>query len=124
MNVKRKNEHMNNLRNKVSLIGRLGVQPEIINLHSGFKRVRFTLATNERYKNKEGEWRENTQWHTINVWGKLAEKAERFLEKGLEVFLDGKLIHRSFENKNGEKQYATVVEATDFFIVSPKGGVL
>jgi single-strand DNA-binding protein len=118
------NEHMNNLRNKVSLIGRLGVQPEVINLQSGRKRVRFTLATNERFKNKKGEWQENTQWHTINVWGKLAEKAERFLEKGLEVFLDGKLIHRSFENKNGEKQYSTVVEATDFFIVSPKAGVL
>ncbi len=115
---------MNNLRNKVSLIGRLGVQPEVINLQSGRKRVRFTLATNERFKNKKGEWQENTQWHTINVWGKLAEKAERFLEKGLEVFLDGKLIHRSFENKNGEKQYSTVVEATDFFIVSPKAGVL
>lgn len=115
---------MNNLRNKVSLIGRLGIQPEVINLHSGRKRVRFTLATNERFRNKAGEWQENTQWHTINAWGKLAEKAERFLEKGLEVFLDGKLIHQSFENKNGEKQYSTVVEATDFFIVSPKVGVL
>jgi single-strand DNA-binding protein len=107
-----KNEHMNNLRNKVSLIGRLGIQPEVINLHSGRKRVRFTLATNERFRNKAGEWQENTQWHTINA------------EKGLEVFLDGKLIHQSFENKNGEKQYSTVVEATDFFIVSPKVGVL
>jgi single-strand DNA-binding protein len=113
---------MNNLKNKVSLIGRLGAQPEVTNLNSGRKRVRFTLATNERFKNKAGEWQENTQWHMINAWGMLAEKAERFLEKGLEVFLDGKLIHQSYENKKGEKQYSTIVEATDFFIVSPQSG--
>ena len=115
---------MNNLRNKVSLIGRLGIKPEVTSLNTGQKCARFTLATNERYKNKAGEWLENTQWHTVNAWGMLAEKAERFLEKGLEVFLDGKLIHQSYKNKKGENRYSTVVEVTDFLIVSPKAGVL
>jgi single-strand DNA-binding protein len=111
---------MNTLRNKVSLIGRLGVQPEVTNLNSGRKLARFTLATNERYKNKAGEWQDDTQWHTINAWGQKAERVERYLDKGLEILLEGKLVHQSYENKQGEKRYSTVVEVTDFLIVSPK----
>lgn len=111
---------MNSLRNKVSLIGRLGAQPEISNLESGRILARFTLATNERYKDKNEVWQDNTQWHTINAWGKVAEKAQKSLDKGAEVVIEGKLVHQSYETKGGEKRYSTVVEASDFLLISPK----
>jgi single-strand DNA-binding protein len=111
---------MNSLRNKVNLIGRLGAQPEITSLESGRMLARFTLATNERYKDKNEVWQDNTQWHTINAWGKLAEKAQKALDKGVEVVIEGKLVQQSYELKGGEKRYTTVVEASDFLLVSPK----
>jgi single-strand DNA-binding protein len=101
---------MNSLRNKVNLIGRLGAQPEISSLESGRMLARFTLATNERYK----------EWHTINAWGKVAEKAQKSLDKGVEVVIEGKLVQQSYETKGGEKRYSTVVEASDFMLISPK----
>lgn len=111
---------MNTLRNKVSLIGRLGVQPEVTTFETGRKLARFTLATNENYKDKNGEWHENTQWHTINAWGRIADRAQKALQKGQEVILEGKLIHQHYETKNGEKRYATVIEATEFLLLNPK----
>lgn len=109
---------MNTLRNKVSLIGRLGTQPEVVKLESGATLVRFPLATNERYKNKEGEWKENTQWHNITVWGKVAELASRLMKKGQEVAIEGRLVNSSFETKTGEKRYATTVNLSDFLVLS------
>ena len=111
---------MNALKNKVSLIGRLGVQPEVVNLDSGKKLARFTLATNENYKNKNGEWQSITQWHTINAWGKLAELVQKLLTKGQEIVVEGKLVNLSYENKNGEKRFSTVVEASEFLVLTPK----
>lgn len=111
---------MNALKNKVNLIGRLGVQPEIVNLESGRKLARFTLATNENYKNKNGEWQSITQWHTINAWGKLAELVQKLLTKGQEIVVEGKLVNLSYENKNGEKRFSTVVEASEFLVLTPK----
>jgi single-strand DNA-binding protein len=111
---------MNNLRNKVNLIGRLGAQPEVTNLESGRMLARFTLATNERYKDKNEVWQDNTQWHTINAWGKVAERVQKSLEKGSEIVVEGKLVHQSYETKEGEKRYSTVVEASDFLLVQPK----
>jgi single-strand DNA-binding protein len=111
---------MNTLRNKVSLIGRLGIEPEVSTLKTGRMLARFTLATNERFKNKQGEWEDDTQWHVVNAWGKLAERMQRLLSKGNEIILEGKLVHQSYENKQGEKRYTTVVEASDFLVLSAK----
>jgi single-strand DNA-binding protein len=111
---------MNALKNKVSLIGRLGVQPEVVNLDSGKKLARFTLATNENYKNKNGEWQSITQWHSINAWGKLAELVQKLLTKGQEIVVEGKLVNQSYENKNGEKRYTTIVEASEFLVLTTK----
>ncbi|MEY4142279.1 MAG: hypothetical protein RL110_1651 [Bacteroidota bacterium] len=116
LNFKNK-KMMNQLRNKVSLMGRLGSAPEINNFESGRKLVRFSLATNERYKDKTGEWQEEVQWHTINVWGKIADRAEK-LDKGQELLLEGKIAYQSYENAKGEKKYSTVIEASDFMLLN------
>jgi len=115
-----KNYNMNTLRNKVSLIGRLGAQPEVTTFETGKTLARFTMATNESYKDKNGQWHENTQWHTVNAWGRIAERAKKALNKGQEVILEGKLIHQSYETKTGEKRYATIIEATEFLVLNQK----
>lgn len=115
-----KTKHMNALRNKVSLIGRLGAQPEIVKFDSGRTLARFSIATNESYKNKSGEWQENTQWHNLTAWGKTAELAGKLLSKGQEIVVAGKLVNNSYETKDGEKRYATNIEVNEFLIVSPK----
>jgi single-strand DNA-binding protein len=112
---------MNTLRNKVSLIGRLGAQPEVVKLETGATLVRFSLATNERYKSKEGEWKDNTQWHNITVWGKTAELASRLMKKGQEIAVEGRLVNSTFETKTGEKRYSTTVNLNDFLILSGSG---
>lgn len=111
---------MNTLRNKVSLIGRLGTQPEFVQFDSGTKRVRLSIATNESYKDKNGEWIENTQWHYAYAWGVLAELIGKKLEKGTEVMVQGRLVNRSFETKTGEKRYITEIEVNEFLILNPK----
>ncbi len=114
------NKTMNALKNKVNLIGRLGAEPEIVNMESGRKLARFTLATNENYKNKNGDWQSITQWHTINAWGKLAELVQKILTKGHEIVLEGRLVNQSYDGKNGEKRFTTVVEASEFLVLTPK----
>lgn len=111
---------MNTLRNKVSLIGRLGTQPEVTTFGTGRSLARFTLATNESYKDKNGQWQENTQWHTVNAWGKLADRIEKVLKKGQEVIVEGKLIHQNYETKSGEKRFSTIIEASEFLLLTPK----
>lgn len=111
---------MNTLRNKVSLIGRLGAQPEIVTFDSGRTLARFSLATNENYKNKEGEWQENTQWHNITAWGKTADLVARLLNKGQEVLVEGRIVNNSYETKEGEKRYGTSIEVSDFLMLSSK----
>jgi single-strand DNA-binding protein len=111
---------MNTLRNKVSLIGRLGAQPEVTTFETGRTLARFTLATNERFKDKDGNWQDNTQWHMINAWGKIAERVKKALNKGQEIIVEGKLVNQSYETKSGEKRYSTVIEATEFLLLSPK----
>jgi single-strand DNA-binding protein len=112
--------NMNTLRNKVSLIGRLGAQPEVTTFDTGRMLARFTMATNERFKDKEGNWQDNTQWHTINAWGKIAERVKKALNRGQEIILEGKLVHQTYETKTGEKRYGTVIEATEFLLLSQK----
>jgi len=100
---------MNTLRNKVQLIGHLGQDPEIINLESGKTLAKFSIATNESYKNAQGEKVENTYWHNLVAWGKTADIIEKYVTKGKEVAIEGKLTNRSYETKEGEKRYVTEV---------------
>ncbi|MFT5777123.1 MAG: single-strand DNA-binding protein [Crocinitomicaceae bacterium] len=111
---------MNTLRNKVSLIGRLGGQPEVVKMESGKALVRFSIATNESYKDKKGEWQENTQWHSVVAWGTTAELASQILNKGHEIVLEGKLVNNNYETKEGEKRYGTSVEMRDFLLLTPR----
>ncbi len=107
---------MSTLRNKVQLIGNLGNDPEIINLESGKTLAKFTIATNESYKTAEGEKVTDTQWHNIIAWGKTAEIIEKYVSKGKEVAIEGKLTSRSYETKEGEKRYVTEVVANEILM--------
>lgn len=109
---------MNTLRNKVSLIGRLGAEPEIVKFDSGRTLARFSLATNERYKSKDGEWQDVTQWHNITAWGKTADLIAKLLNKGQEVVVEGRLINNTYETKEGEKRYGTSIEVNEFLLLT------
>ncbi len=111
---------MNALRNKVQLIGNLGMNPEVKELEGGRKVAKFTLATNEYYNNKKGEKVQETQWHNIVAWGKTAELMEQLLGKGKEVMLEGKLTSRTWDDKDGNKRYITEVVANDFLLITPR----
>lgn len=111
---------MNALRNKVSLIGRLGAQPELVTLEGGKVLARFSLATNESYKDKKGEWQTTTQWHNLTAWGNTATLVGRLLSKGQEVVVEGRLVHKNYETKSGEKRYATEVEVNEFLTFATK----
>lgn len=108
---------MNALRNKVLLIGNLGQDPEIVALDNGGKLARFSMATNESYRNSKGERVTDTQWHNVVAWGKTAEVVEHYLSKGKEVAIEGKLVHRSYENKEGEKRYVTEVRCNELLLL-------
>ena len=108
---------MNALRNKVQLIGHLGNDPEIVNLDNGSKLAKFSIATNETYKNTQGEKVTDTQWHNVVAWGKTAELVENYLTKGKEIALEGKLVNRSYETKEGEKRYVTEVKCYELLML-------
>jgi single-strand DNA-binding protein len=108
---------MNTMKNKVQLIGNVGNEPEIKTFDGGKKVVNFTLATNESYKNEKGEKVEQTEWHRVSAWGKTAEIIEKFVTKGKEIAIEGKLTHRSYDDKNGEKRYITEVVASDVLLL-------
>jgi single-strand DNA-binding protein len=108
---------MNSLRNKVTLIGNLGADPELKEFESGKKLARFSIATNETYTNKSGEKVQETQWHNIVAWGKVAEIMEKYLSKGNEVAIEGKLVNRSYKDTEGANKYTTEVHVNDFLIV-------
>jgi single-strand DNA-binding protein len=112
---------MSTLRNKVQLIGNVGNEPEITNLESGKKVAKFSIATNESYKDSKGEKVTNTQWHNIVAWGKIAEIVEKYVGKGKEVALEGKLTSRSYETKEGEKRYVTEVVVDEILLLGIKG---
>jgi single-strand DNA-binding protein len=108
---------MSALRNKVQLIGNVGNDPEIKSFDGGKKVANFTIATNESYKNEKGEKVDQTEWHKVVAWGKTAEIIEKFVTKGKEVAIEGKLTHRSYEDKNGEKRYITEVVANEILLL-------
>jgi len=108
---------MSTLRNKVQLIGNVGNAPEIKNLESGKKVASFSIATNEFYKNSNGEKVQNTQWHNIVAWGKTAEIIENYVGKGKEIAVEGKLTSRSYDTKEGEKRYVTEILASEILLL-------
>ncbi|UUC46138.1 single-stranded DNA-binding protein [Flavobacterium cerinum] len=107
---------MNTLRNRVQLIGKVGNDPEVKTLGEGKKLVKLSIATNEIYYNDKGEKVTDTQWHLVTAWGKIAEIIEKFVEKGKEIALEGKLIHRVWEDKEGNKRYSTEVVANEILM--------
>ena len=103
--------------NKVILIGNLGKDPEIITFETA-KKATFPLATTEYFKNKAGEEVEQTEWHNIVCWRGLADIAEKILKKGTQIFIEGKLRTRSWEDKDGNKRYITEVVADNFSVLA------
>ncbi|NJW55172.1 single-stranded DNA-binding protein [Salinimicrobium sp. CDJ15-81-2] len=108
---------MNNLRNKVQLIGNVGNTPEIYTFDSGKKKARFSIATNETYKNAKGEKVTDTQWHNVVAWGKTAELIENYVPKGKEIGVEGRLTSHSYEDKDGVKKYVTEVICNEVLLL-------
>jgi single-strand DNA-binding protein len=111
---------MSTLRNKVQLIGNLGNDPEIITLESGKKLAKFSLATNESYKDANGEKQTKTDWHNLVAWGKTADIIEKYITKGKEIAIEGKLSTRSYETKEGENRYVTEVIVNELLMLGNK----
>ena len=109
----KKKSIMNSLRNRVQLIGNLGMNPQVRILESGSKLAKFTLATNETYTNANGEKVTETEWHQVVAWNKTADLIENYLQKGREVALEGKLVTRSWEDEKGVKNYTTEVVCSE-----------
>ncbi|MEP7163105.1 MAG: single-stranded DNA-binding protein [Ferruginibacter sp.] len=108
------------LKNKVQLIGNLGHAPEIRTTETGKKLVKFSVATNEIYRNANGEKIKETQWHNLIAWGKLADIAEKYLLKGSEVAIEGKLINRNYTDKEGNKKYVTEIQVNELLLLGSK----
>ena len=107
--------------NKVILIGNLGRDPEVMTFDNGVKKASFSLATTESYKNKEGNRVEQTEWHNIVLWRGLAEVAEKYLQKGSQVYLEGKLKTRSYE-QDGVKKYVTEIYGDNMTMLGRREG--
>lgn len=108
---------MNNLRNKVHLIGRLGKDVEIFKFEDGTPKASFSLATNEHYKDKNGVAKDKTEWHNLVAYGKTAELAGELLKKGVEVAIDGKLTTRKYTDKEGNTKYISEVQINEFLLL-------
>jgi len=111
---------MSSVRNSVQLVGNLGKDVEIKEFDSGSVMVSFTLATNEYYKNSKGEKVQETQWHKVVAWGKLGELMHKYLAKGSEVLVKGRLVSRTYNDKEGNTRYVTEVIANDIIVFSRK----
>jgi single-strand DNA-binding protein len=112
---------MNTLRNKVQLIGNLGQNPEIRTFDNGKSVARFSLATTDSYRDASGKKITETQWHNLVAWGNLAKTVEKFLVKGSEVAVEGKLTHRAYDDKDGKKRYYTEVVMSELVMLRTKG---
>lgn len=111
---------MSSIRNRVLLIGNLGQDPEIKELDSGRKMAKFSIATNEVFRNQAGDLITETQWHRLIAWGRTAEVAEQYLTKGSEIAIDGKIQTRNYEDASGEKRYTTEVVVSELMMTGPK----
>jgi len=105
------------LRNKVQLIGHVGNKPQVRVLEGDKRMVRFSVATNETYRNAQGKKVTDTQWHNLAAFGKVAEVAEKYLDKGTEVALEGKLVNRNYTDKDGVKRYVTEIHVSELFLL-------
>lgn len=99
--------------NKVIVVGNLGAKPKSGTTKSGTTWCRLSIATNERYKDKSGEWKERTEWHQVVLWGKMAENAARYLSKGRQVYVEGRLQTRKWEDEAGNTRYSTDIVARE-----------
>ena len=111
---------MSTLRNRVQLIGRVGNDPEVKSFEGGKKLATVSIATSESYKNDKGERVEQTEWHRVVAWGKTAEIIEQFVTKGREIAVDGKLTHRSYDDKDGVKRFMTEIVVNEIQLVGNK----
>lgn len=111
------------MKNRVQLIGNLGQAPEIRTLDNGNKMARISIATNETYKNAQGEYVQETQWHSTVAFGKVAEIAEKLLQKGSEVVVEGKLVHRNYLDKDGVKKYVSEVQLHSILLMDKKSAM-
>jgi single-strand DNA-binding protein len=111
---------MNALKNKVQLIGNLGNAPEVKNTEKGKKLAKFSVATNETYYNVKGEKVTETQWHNLIAWGKVAELVEKYLTKGSEVAIEGKLMNNNYTDKDGNKRYSTEIQVNELLLLGGK----
>lgn len=109
---------MNNLRNKVNLIGRLGSNPEVKELSKENSLVKFSLATNDNYTDSNGTKVSNTEWHNIVAWGKTAKNMEKLLQKGSEIAIEGKLQYKNYEDNKGVKRYYTEILCHEFIALN------
>jgi single-strand DNA-binding protein len=107
--------------NKVILIGNLGKDPEVKYTPSGTPVAKFTLATNERFKDKSGEWQDRTEWHNIVAWQRLAEIVGEYVKKGQKVYIEGRIQTHSWDDKDGHKKYMTEIIANDLVLLSGRG---
>jgi single-strand DNA-binding protein len=108
------------LKNKVQLIGNLGNAPEVKTLEGGKKVARFSMATNESWRDRAGRKETETTWHNIVAWGKVAEIAEKYLTKGKEVAIEGKLVNRTYNDKEGNKRYITEIVVNELLLIGEK----
>lgn len=111
---------MMNIKNHVQLIGRLGANPEVKVLENGNKLAKFSIAVSETFTNKQGEKVTDVQWHSIIAWGNLAGIAEKILHKGTQVTIDGRLLNRSYTNKEGVKRLSTEIVANELLVLEKK----
>tara|TARA_Y100000385_G_C12666175_1_gene455926 strand:+ start:68 stop:400 length:333 start_codon:yes stop_codon:yes gene_type:complete len=109
---------MKNIRNKVQLIGNVGNNPEIELTKNGKKFVKLSIATNNTYTNKEGEKIKDTQWHPVIFWGKKAEVAEKYILRGQEIYVEGSLNYRNYENESGEKKYVFEIISSELLLLN------
>lgn len=111
---------MKSLRNSVQLIGNLGMDPEVKQIANGNKMARFSLATTETYKNQKGEKVTETQWHNVIIWGGLAEVAEKYLKKGKQVAVEGRLETNTYDDKDGNRKFFTQINVNDLVMLDGK----
>lgn len=111
---------MNSLRNSVRLTGNVGAEPEIIVLDSGKKLAKFSIATNEEYKNAKGDKVTSTQWHSCVAWGNIINVVEGFIKKGSEISIEGSLKYNSYETKEGEKRQSTEINVNEILLLGSK----
>ncbi len=117
LNVKLNFQIMNTLKNRVLLIGRLGQNPETKTIDNGKKVTRFTLATDDSYKNSEGQKIKEATWHNIVAWNGIADVADRFLKKGRQVAVEGRIVYRSYEDKKGLTKNITEIVLNDLMLL-------